>query len=140
MTTEKIHTTNYTNTFIHVADDCSASAGEIPPAKGEAKSVATMQFEMIAKHPYKFTSDEVLFTIHAERNDIPESARSAARKEFFAKGQACLRASPLAKRYGWGIHHDAESRVALVGRESEEYERLAADASVKSIKAMKSSK
>ncbi|WP_298711512.1 DUF6157 family protein [Micrococcus sp. 2A] len=36
------------------------------------------------------------------------------REAFFAKSQACLRASPLGKRHGWGLHHDAEGRVALV--------------------------
>ena len=50
----KIHTTDYTDTFILIADDCPAPAGEIPPQKGDAVTVAGLQFEMISKNPYKF--------------------------------------------------------------------------------------
>jgi Family of unknown function (DUF6157) len=45
----KTHSTNYLNTFIEVADDCPASIGEIPPTKGDNKTVANIQFEMINK-------------------------------------------------------------------------------------------
>ena len=34
----KTHSTNYTNTFIEVSDDCPAAKGEVPPIKGEANS------------------------------------------------------------------------------------------------------
>jgi hypothetical protein len=58
-----IHTTNYYNTFIEVAEDCPALSAEIPPQKGEAKTVANLQFELIAENPYTFTSDEVIFKV-----------------------------------------------------------------------------
>ena len=29
----KIHTTNYKNTFIEIAEDCPVSSGQIPPTK-----------------------------------------------------------------------------------------------------------
>ena len=41
----KIHTTNYFNTFIAVADDFLAMIGTEPPEKGEAKAVANLQFD-----------------------------------------------------------------------------------------------
>ena len=50
-----------------------------------------MQFEMISKNPYKYTSDEILFQVFAEKNDLTESEREEARAQFFSKGQACLR-------------------------------------------------
>jgi hypothetical protein len=64
----------------------------------------------------------------------------AARAAFFSKGQPCLRSSPLAKRYGFGIHHDAEGRVALYGMETPEYRKLAGDKKLKVVKAMRSKK
>ncbi len=69
----KIHTTNYKDTFIEIADDCPTANGEIPPAKMDIKTVANSQFELISKHPYKFTSDDILFQVFADRNDLTES-------------------------------------------------------------------
>lgn len=78
--------------------------------------------------------------VDAKKKGVDEAERDAHRAAFFAKGQPCLRASPLAKRYGWGIHHDAESRVALYPRESAEYARLSQDPALKQVKAMKSAR
>lgn len=117
-------TTNYTDTFIAVAEDCRAERGTVPPVKG-APSIAALTFALIQPHPYRYTSDDVLFQVHAERAGIPESERAEARSAYFAEGRACLRASPLGKTYGWGIHSDAQGRVALYGVESEDYQRLA---------------
>ncbi|MEE6273043.1 DUF6157 family protein [Georgenia sp. MJ206] len=116
-------TTNYRETFIAVAEDCPAAAGTVPTAPG---SVAALTYELISAAPYTLTSDDVLFTVHAVRKGIAEDDRAQAREEFFAKPQACLRASPLGKTYGWGVHHDAEGRVALYGVETERYAELAA--------------
>ncbi|GGM94136.1 hypothetical protein GCM10010967_29160 [Dyadobacter beijingensis] len=135
----KVHTTNYENTLIEVADDCPATAGEVPPVKGDVKTVANMQFEMISKNPYKFTSDDVLFQVFAERKDLTESELEEARRQFFSKGQACLRASPLTKRYGWGVHSDQEGKIALYACDSPEYKKLK-DSDLKTVKAMKSSR
>src|SRR5690349_12867767 len=117
----KVHTTNYYDTFITTAEDSKAVAGEIPPQKGEVETMANMQFEMIGGHPYTFTSDDLLFNCYAEKNKIGKKDLAAAREEFFSKGQACLRASPLAKRYGYGLHHNHEGKVALFGKETAEY-------------------
>lgn len=131
-------TTNYTETFIQVADDCPATAGEQPPIGEKAPSIAALQYALISEHPYEFTSDDVLFEVHAIRQSVPNEDRSAAREAFFAKPQACLRASPLGKRYGWGIHHDEQGRVALVDSGSERYRELSEIPSIKQLKAMRS--
>jgi hypothetical protein len=55
-----MHTTNYTNAFIEVAEDCKTDVGVIPPEKQE-KTIARMQFDMIKDNPYRYTSDEVVF-------------------------------------------------------------------------------
>ena len=136
----KIHTTNYTETFIEVAEDCPATRGEVPPTKGDTKTVANIQFEMLSKNPYKFTSDDILFQVFADRNNLTSSEYEDARQQFFSKGQACFRASPLTKRYGWGVHCDKDGKVAIFGVESAEYEQFTKDKSLKVVKAMKSSK
>ena len=134
-----MHSTNYTNTFIEVAEDCKADVGLVPPEKQD-KTIARMQYEMIHNNPYQYTSDDVLFAIYATRNGIDESKREDKRAEFFSRGQACLRSSPLAKTYGWGIHYDDESRIALYARGSDDYTRLRNDSKLKHLKAMRSSK
>jgi len=136
----KIHTTNYINTFIEIADDCPTEVGEIPPIKQEAKTVANIQFEMVSKNPYKFTSDDVLFQVFATRKDLTKSEYKEAREQFFSKGQPCFRASPLTKRYGWGVHYDKEGRMAIYSAESAEYKKLVKDKTLKVLKAMKTNK
>ncbi len=136
----KVHTTNYENTFIEVAEDCPATCGEIPKQKGDAKTIANIEFEMISSNPYKYSSDDVLFQVFADRNDLTKSEYNEARQKFFSKGQACLRASPLTKRYGWGIHNNENGKIALFGMETEEYQKLSKDKNLKIVKAMRSSR
>lgn len=136
----KIYTANYKDTFIAIADDCPAASGEIPPAKADTKTVANMQFDLISKNPYKYTSDDILFQVFATRNGLPESAYKEAREQFFSKGQACFRASPLTKRYGWGVHSDKDGKIAIYGVESAVYKKFITDKTMTVVKAMKSSK
>lgn len=132
------HTTNYENTFIEVADDSSASQGQVPPVQEKSKSVALMQFELISKNPYQLTSDDVLFQVFAQRQDLTESELDEAREQFFSKGQACMRASPLTKRYGWGVHHNPDGKMALYAMESDAYQQLKNDKNLTKVKAMRS--
>lgn len=136
----KTHTTNYRNTFIAIADDSIAAKGEIPTEKSGSKTIAGLQFEMISKNPYKYTSDEVLFSVHAQRNEITAAELPEAKRIFFSKGQACLRASALGKRYGWGIHHNAEGKIALYGCNTPEYQSFFDQTDTKVVKAMQSKK
>ena len=132
-------TTNYFNTFIEVAEDCPAKSAEVPPQKGDNPSIANIQFDMIAANPYLYNSDDVIFKGHATKNNLVNNIETE-RELFFSKGQACLRASPLGKRYGWGIHHNAEGKVALYPAESEEYQQFLTDKNLKHTKAMRSKK
>lgn len=104
------------------------------------KTVAQLQYELVAKHPYKYTSDDVIFLVHAQRNDLTRAEHKAARELFFSKGQPCMRASPLTKRYGFGVHADQNGKIALYGAGTAEYDRLLKDESVKKVKAMRTSK
>ena len=136
----KLHTTNYTNTLIEIAEDSPVSKAVIPVVKNEKKTIANYQFEKLLKQPLKYTSDELLFEIFVERNDISSSEFDDEKQKFFSKGQPCLRTSPLAKKNGFGIFHNADSKVQLIPAESDNYQKLLADESVKKVKAMKSKK
>jgi hypothetical protein len=123
--------TNYHNTLIEVAPDCPKATGT-PALKTE--TVAGMQFELLNTQPYRLTSDDLLFEVYRRRND---GENALGRDEFFAKSQACLRASPLGKQLGWGTHHDDSGRVALVGVETERYRILQQDPKVIKVAAMR---
>lgn len=127
--------TNYYNTLITIADDSPTRQSVVPDLS--KSSVAAQQFAWISDQPYELTSDDVIFNRVAEKEGITEAERASAREEYFRKGRACLRTSPLAKRYGWGIHHDAEGKLALVAVESEEYARLVADENVTKVMAIR---
>ena len=135
----KIHSTNYINTFIEVAPDTKANHSTPPPSKSK-KTVGEMHFSLITSNPYVYTSDDVIFSAYAEKQDLTSEELEAARKQFFSKGQPCLRTSPLTKTYGYGIHCDKEGKIALYGMETDEYQQFVNDDSILKVKAMKSKK
>ncbi len=132
-----MHTTNYFNTFIEIAEDSAMQSAEIPPQKGEKQTVANMQFDMIMANPYRYTSDDVLFHVFATKNNHTDNLERE-RELFFSKGQPCFRASPLTKRYGWGLHNNEEGKIALYPAESTDYQQFVTDDTLKKVKAMRS--
>jgi Family of unknown function (DUF6157) len=140
--TKALHTTNCINTFIRVAEDCPARGGEEPQLRGGNPTVATLQYRMIAGEPYKYTSDDVVFATSAPGRALDAKAskkeRSMARETYFSRGQACMRASPLGKRFGWGVHADAGGRLAIYAIDSKRYQALAADTKLAQVRAMRS--
>ena len=87
--------------------------------------MAGLQHGVLSAQPYGLTSDELLFEVHALRSGIAPDRRVRERDAFFGTPKACLRASPLVKRYGWALHHDVAGRVALVAPQTDAYRRLA---------------
>ena len=140
MKNEKIHTTNYFNTFITIAEDCPVNKAAIPPQKGMNKTMANLQFEMLVDQPYRYTSDDVLFQVYATRNNVSAGDYKREREQFFSKGQACFRTSPLTRRYGWGAHFNEDGKMAIYAVESAEYKKLAKDKGLTIVKAMRSSR
>lgn len=134
-----MHSTNYTNTFIEVADDCKVESGVLPPTR-ETPTIARMQYDLIHNQPYHYTSDDLLFTVYATRNQLSADDLEAERARFFSKGQPCLRASPLGKTYSWGIHFDDESRIAIYSKGSPEYAQFQQDPTLNHLKAVRSSR
>ena len=137
---DKKHSTNYFDTFIEVAEDTKALSGTPPLPKGAKRTIAFLQYEIISRNPYKFTSDEVFFQIFIERNDLTKSEIEEAKEKFFSKGQPCFRASPLTKSYGFGIHSNENGKIALYGMETEEYQKYLSDNKIKKVIAMRSRK
>ncbi|CAN5818344.1 DUF6157 family protein [soil metagenome] len=122
---------DYFSTFIAVSPDTSARAGTVPAERGGNTSIAMLEYELIAPQPYVLRQSEVLFAVHVWRRNIPAADVDTKRPELwqalFSKPLACMRTSPLAKIYGWGLHFDEGGKVALVGMETATYGRLRAD-------------
>ena len=104
----------YYDTLIEVADDCPVIKGQIPQARGGKKTKAVVEYKLLVKHPYTYTEEDI------------------------SKSHPHLRVSALAKRYGWGIHNNAEGKIALIAVESPEYKRLMKDPRTTKIKAFRS--
>ncbi|RKP48014.1 hypothetical protein D7Z26_22705 [Cohnella endophytica] len=137
---------NYYDTFIEVAADCPTERGKVPPDKKNGKSKPGIEYELIADHPYTYTQEEILYQTYIRQKEFSEEELSARGEEiraaFFGKPQACMRASMLPKKYGWGLHFDSDGKVAIIPRESAEYDRLAnlEDDRLKRLKAMRNSR
>ncbi|MBC6310363.1 hypothetical protein HCJ66_12510 [Listeria sp. FSL L7-1582] len=129
---------NYYDTFILVAEDSKADHGEFPSVKRPKKTIGEIQFELLNGNDYKYTQEEVLFETHMLHKNIPETAREAEKEAFWGKSQACMRTSPLGKRYGWGLHFNQDGYVKLVAVESPEYRELANREDLNVTRAMKS--
>ena len=117
---------NYYDTFILAAEDCPAAASETPAGRGGKETIATIQFGMLAGRPYELTMEDVLFGTWRRQNPDAPGDDATLRAEYFLIPRACLRTSPLGKRHGWGLHFDAEGRVALHAQDSDLYRAAAA--------------
>jgi hypothetical protein len=133
---------NYYNTFIAVAPDTSVKVGTIPVERTGKKTIAILEYELVSAQPYTYTQEEVQFAVHVQRKAVPSAELGVKRvdlwTEFFSKPMACMRASPLPKSYGWGLHFNEEGKVALVAVESPEYERLSSSGAIEQTRALRS--
>lgn len=131
-----MHTTNYVDTLILPSEDCKSLVAKVPIKVG---TVAMLQYERLLDG-YALDSDTLLVAVTGLRRDVPKDEWAALRAEIFSKGQACLRASPLVKTYGWALHHDADGKVALVDPTSERFVELMENTRVFKVKGMRSSR
>lgn len=131
----------YYNTFIAIAEDSRTSVSKIPVPRGAKPTVAMLQYEMLAESPFVHTQEDVLFEVWLARQDregLAADEVEALREEYFSKGRACLRTSPLAKTHGFGFIFDEDGRVALVPAESDDYQRHLLDETLDHTRAMRS--
>ena len=129
---------NYYNTLIEIAEDSPATKAEVPKPKGGKKTKPVIEYEMIANHPYKYTEEDIAFETYAVLHNIPKALWPKERQTFLSKGHPHLRVSALAKRYGWGIHNNAQGKVALIAVNSLKYKKLMKDPRTTKIKAFRS--
>ncbi|MHA6482411.1 DUF6157 family protein [Paenibacillus sp. strain BS8-2] len=119
---------NYYDTFITVAADCPSEIGTRPPDKKNGKTMPGIEFDLVVNNPYGYTQEELLYAVYIQHKNIPEKELAERgtliREAFFMKPKPCLRASMLPKKYGWGIHFNAEGKLAIVPMESPEYSRF----------------
>ncbi len=133
----------YASTFIAVAEDCRATTGEVPPQRAGAATVAAVQHAMLTSAPGRWTQEDVLLASAPGvrgRDDLDDAELARLREQYFAVPRACLRASPLPKTLGWGVHYDAEGRITLHAVDSPEYARLSADPTLTQLRAMRSAR
>jgi hypothetical protein len=133
---------NPANQFIEIAPDCPTTTAIVPRDKGDKRSIATIEYELLSSKPYQYTLSELKFATHVLHKQLPAAELKAHRQqlqdEFFAKPYACMRASPLTKKYGWGAHYDEQGRIAIYPVEGKEYQRLVKDKNIRKFSAMRS--
>jgi hypothetical protein len=124
------------NILISPAPDCPASCAERPPVKAQATR-ASIEYDLLSAAPYALDHRGFTHTVHRAMAEVagrPQLGFDA----FHAKGQPCMRASPLTKRYGWAAHYDPDGRLALVDPASDAFRALAADPDMQHATAMRS--
>jgi hypothetical protein len=134
---------NYYRTLIAVADDCPVTRSQVPVGRGGKPTVAVLQYEMLRDGPRVHTQEDVLFGVWLRQHgpaDPPPAEVARLREQFFARPQACLRTSPLPKKYGFGLLFDGDGRVTLCPMESEQYRQALAGRDIKVVRAMRSSR
>ncbi|MFK7928133.1 MAG: DUF6157 family protein [Myxococcota bacterium] len=135
------HLHDYISTFISVAEDCPATEASAPPVRPNKVSAANVHHRMIVDEAGQHTQSRILFAafLNAKGHDPSEHPEGGELwTQFWSKGQPCLRCSALGKRYGWGLHFDAQGRVRAVPVDSPDYARFAADSGLVQKKAMRS--
>jgi len=133
---------NPTNQFIEIAPDCPTDQAVVPQDKGDKRSIADIEYQLLSGKPYGYTLEELKFATHVLHKQIPPAEVKARRQqlwdEYFAKPCACMRASPLTKQYGWGAHYNEQGKIAIYPVGSTEYRRFVQDGNIKKYFAMRS--
>lgn len=137
---------NYYNTFITVSPDCPAEFGIVPPDKKGGLTKPGLEYKLAVSQPYGYTQEELMYEVHVRHKAFApeelEARGTEIRDDFFSKPKACLRASMLPKKYGWGIHFNESGKLALMAVESAEYHQFVAggQGNVKVVPGMRNSK
>jgi hypothetical protein len=130
---------SYKNSFIEISDDANVTSAIVPVPRNGKPMIASIEYDLIMNNPYRYTQDDVQFQTYLIKNEIDlNSPLDELREQFFSKSKACFRASPLVKKYGWGIHYDEEGKVAIYDIKSEEYTQYLQLDHITALKGMRS--
>ncbi|EAZ85665.1 hypothetical protein BB14905_13395 [Bacillus sp. B14905] len=129
---------SYKNTFIKISGDSEVTSAVTPFPRNNKPTIASIEFDLIRHNPYKYTEEDVQFQTYLIKNQIDSDSLDEIRRNFCQKSKACFRASPLVKKYGWGIHYDDEGKLALYDVNSEEYEQFLHSGQITLLNGMRS--
>ncbi len=76
---------SYTQTFIHVAEDCPVTSAVIPAAIGSKRSLHLLQYELLSIAPYTYTHGDLLFEVYVRYQGIPQHEVEARGTEIRAE-------------------------------------------------------
>ena len=113
--------------LIKISDDSPTEKSLKPENEN---SVEGIKFDVLINHPYKYTEIEFFKEVHFNRRG----------KKHLKLETYSLKRLGLAKRYGWGVHIDADKKIAIVPCESEKYNNLLTDPKVKKSNAYRNKK
>jgi hypothetical protein len=97
---------DYCEPVMAAGEDSPAEQCTMSQARGAKKTVAEVQYDMLASRPFEYMQEDVVFNSRLQRQDLGDLSdheTAELRREFFARLQPGLRASPPAKQYGWGL-------------------------------------
>ncbi len=63
---------NYYDTLIEVADDCPTKKAQVPQTRVGKKTKAVVEYEILVKHPYSHTEEDIAFETYAVLHDLPK--------------------------------------------------------------------
>jgi hypothetical protein len=130
--------------FIEIAPDSPTAKSIVPQNKGAKRTIAAIEYELLSGKPYGYTLEELKFATYVQHKQISPAELKAHRQqlwnEYFAKPYACMRASLLTKKYGWGAHYDEHGKIAIYPVEGKEYQRFVKDKNLRKFSAMRSKK
>ena len=124
--------------MILISDDSTAKESQVPTSNRKKKTVAEIEYELLHEKPGFYTQEELQFETHVRHKEVQKENREEEKERFFGKSRACMRASALPKRFGWGIYFDSNGKAELVPVESAKYQDLQKRENIKLYKAMKS--
>lgn len=109
---------SYTDAFITLAPDCPVAVGQVPR---QPMSIAGLEHAVLLAHPYRYTASDLILEVQRRHKQVRDADLPAFRAYLFAKSHPCMRLSMLPKRWGWGVHYDEQSRMAIYGAETSNY-------------------
>jgi hypothetical protein len=123
--------------LVRIAADCPEASGIEPICRGGKKPVHLIQLELLLGQPHHFTHEALVVESELLREPSTGETRAEVLGRVREKPLACLRCSPLAKRYGWGFHFDGEGKIGIHPAGSGNYRSLAVDPRLNQVAAMR---
>ena len=77
---------NYHDTLIEIADDCPATEGQVPAARGGKKTKAVVEYELLVNHPYAYTEEDIAFEVYAVLHANPDGQPAEGARDVFEQG------------------------------------------------------